>query len=442
MKKWYSYFILFAFISSYIPVSAQKKTPADGDWSKQFEVLKNTPEAEVMIRVGDIDNLGFGWAEGFNPFSGKDTDAHGYPWEINAKDAGGTDRIFVLSGYKYEEGTANDGYTRNTERPGNLPKPVIISLTELKGVNIKSASLQLFIDDFQSPEYQCKFQFKLNGMRFPAAEKIVNTVSQAGPIGKLVTIKLTDELLQALKVDSLVISIDDAVTNVGDGFAIDFVKLLINPGKVLYKGNISGIVIDEETRQPIKNATVEVKDYGMVKTDEAGKFFLEGVPAGLNIVQGSVAGYSSAQKQLDVITAETTGDVELALKRSGKVVFDNKTLQEGDKLVMKNIQFELASANLTAIGKKELDKLVAFMKQNETVEILLTGHTSLDGSADFNKELSLKRVSSCKNYLATKGVDEGRITVQGFGSERPIAPNDTETNRAKNRRVEMEVTKL
>ena len=82
------------------------------------------------------------------------------------------------------------------------------------------------------------------------------------------------------------------------------------------------------------------------------------------------------------------------------------------------------------------------MKQNTSIEILLSGHTSSEGSAILNRELSLKRVRSCKDYLTSNGIDDGRITIKGFGPDRPIAPNDTEANRAKNRRVELKITKL
>jgi outer membrane protein OmpA-like peptidoglycan-associated protein len=109
---------------------------------------------------------------------------------------------------------------------------------------------------------------------------------------------------------------------------------------------------------------------------------------------------------------------------------------------MNNIQFTVNSAVLLPEGKAELDKLAAFMKQNGSVEILLSGHTSSEGSASLNRELSLKRVRSCKDYLASKGIDDGRITIKGFGPDMPIAPNDSEVNRAKNRRVEMKITKL
>jgi outer membrane protein OmpA-like peptidoglycan-associated protein len=82
------------------------------------------------------------------------------------------------------------------------------------------------------------------------------------------------------------------------------------------------------------------------------------------------------------------------------------------------------------------------MQQNPKVEILLSGHTSTDGSNEFNKELSLNRVRSCRSFLMSKGIDEGRIQVIGYGADKPIAPNDTEKNRSKNRRVEMKITKL
>jgi outer membrane protein OmpA-like peptidoglycan-associated protein len=395
-----------------------------------------------MIRVGDIDNLSFGWAEGFNPFSGRSTESHWYPWETKEDDAPGTDRIMIPFGYKYGSDAATDGYTGSTMRPGNNPVPIVLSLKDLKDVTVNTAALQMFIDDFQSPALNKKFQFKINGLRFVEAERLINSVDQSGPIGKMISFRFSDELLQMLKGDSLVIFIDDPVTPEGDGFAIDFVKLLINPKGVLYKGNIKGKIIDENTKRPIAKATAEVKEYGSVTTDLNGDFLLKGVPAGLDIVYGSATGYSTDKKQVDVIEGETTEDVVLELKRSGKVTFDNKSLQEGDNLVLNNIQFEVNSAVLLTAGKQELDKLAALMKQNETVEILLSGHTSSEGSAALNRHLSLRRVRSCKDYLITNGIDEGRITIKGYGPDMPAAPNDTEINRAKNRRVEMKITKL
>lgn len=430
---------LFAFIISF----AQVNTSTDGDWSSKYVSLKNTAEADLMIRVGDIDNLNFGWAEGFIPFSGRSTDSHGFPWDIDEKDPGGTDRIFIPSGFKYDGGAAMDGYASSTQRPANNPTRLVIPLKDIKDLVVTGAVLQLFVDDFQSPAIESKFHFSINGIRFVEAEKMIAAINQTGPIGKLLNIRLTQEFLRVLRPDSsLTIFIDDPTTGIGDGFAIDFAKLLINPKGVLYKGNIKGRIIDADTRKPIANATAEVKEYGSVITDANGAFLLTDIPCGLDLVTGSATGYSSAQKQVDVISGETSDEIEIELKRSGKVKYNNNTLQEGDKLIMKNVQFEVNSANLLAGGKAELDKLAAFMKDNPSVEILLSGFTSAEGSAAANKELSLRRVRSCKDYLASKGIDEGRISIRGFGPEKPIAPNDTEANRALNRRVEMKVTKL
>ncbi len=433
-------FFLFTCCSALVSTS-QRTTETDGDWSKQFLVLKNTAEADLMIRVGDIDNLGFGFAEDFNPFTGWSTSSHDFPWPVKNENARGTDRIMIPSSYKYGTGFNQDGYCGSTKRPGNNPYTIAIPLAEVKSVRIDSASIQLFIDDFQSPALGSKFQVKINGLRFTEAEKMINRVNQTGPIGKLITFRLTPELLQKLTGDSLVIAIDDPVSKQGDGYAIDFVKLLINP-KIIYQGKVQGRIIDAVTREPIANATANVGEYGAAIADAEGNFIIENIPAGLTIVRGSATGYSADEKQVDVIADIVSEPVELELRRSGKVKYNDKTLQEGDNLVMNNIQFEVNSAKLLTAGKTELNKLVAFMKQNATIEILLSGHTSAEGGASLNRELSLKRVRSCKDYLATKGIDEGRTTIKGYGPDMPIATNDTEANRAKNRRVEMKITRL
>lgn len=438
MKK-----VCLLLFTSFISFSllAQRTTADDGDWSKQFLVLRNTAEADLVIRVGDIDNLGFGFDENFNPFTGRSTYSHSFPWDVNKTDARGTDRIMVPTSYKTFNAVNQDGYTGTTSRPGNNPYTISIPLAEVKTVKVDSAALQFFIDDFQSPSMGSKFQVKINGLRFTEAEKMISRIDQTGPIGKLITLRLTPELLAKLNADSLVISIDDPTSKIGDGYALDFVKLLINP-RIIYKGKVQGRIVDATTREPVANATAMIEDYGITTSDAEGNFVLENIPAGLNIVKGSAAGYSSDEKQVDVIAEETSEMVELELKRSGKVNFNNKTLQEGDNLVLNNIQFDVNSAVLKAEGKAELDKLVAFMKQNSGVEILLSGHTSSEGSASLNRELSLKRVRSCKDYLASKGIEDGRITIKGFGPDMPITANDTEANRAKNRRVEMKITKL
>lgn len=266
--------LILILAASFTATYGQRITGNDGDWTKQYLVLKSTPEADLMILVGDIDNLNFGFEDKFDPFSGRSTDTHGYLWALDKKDARGTDMIMVPTSFKYGAGKSSEGYTESTQRPANTPVSIAIPLRDLKGLPVDSASLQLFIDDFQSPTFSSRFQFKVNNVRFTEAEKLINRVKQDGPIGKLVTIRLTPELLTQLKKDSLVIHIDDPTTGVGDGFAIDFVKLLINH-RFIYTGHIKGCVVDMESQEPIANAIVEVEGFGTVKTDEDGKYKLE-----------------------------------------------------------------------------------------------------------------------------------------------------------------------
>ncbi len=89
-----------------------RTTDTDGDWSAQTVALTNTREAEYVIRTGDIDNLGFGFEEGFNPFTGRSTAVHPFPFDPSPNDAPGTDRIMAGSGFTGSGFPAGqDGYT-------------------------------------------------------------------------------------------------------------------------------------------------------------------------------------------------------------------------------------------------------------------------------------------------------------------------------------------
>src|SRR5690349_1189838 len=84
-----------------INVKAQVRTvTADVEWSKQQVVLKNSLEAEFIIRLGDADNLNFNWPEGFDPFCGRMTESHFFPWQPNPEDLPGFDRILLSSKFK------------------------------------------------------------------------------------------------------------------------------------------------------------------------------------------------------------------------------------------------------------------------------------------------------------------------------------------------------
>ncbi|TAE46596.1 MAG: hypothetical protein EAZ89_19760 [Bacteroidetes bacterium] len=417
-------------------------TPNDGDWSLQSLSLRNTPEAELMIRSGDIDNLGFGFPEGFDPFCERSTEAHYFPWEPVEGNAPGTDRIMLPSSYTGNDAPCGaDGYSGSFSDQTRVQQ-IELSLAEAKGITIRSALLQLFLDDFQAPVLCTKFQMTLNGRRFAEGEKLLNSINQTGPIGKVLSFPLSADFFDLFASDKLTIRIDDPSTGSGDGFAIDFAKLLINHKGYYCKGIATGLVMIEFTETPIANATVELRNYGQVTTDAQGRFTFSELPAGLHPITAYAKGYNSGGTIADV-WASGAEDVYIYLSQASKeATYAGKTLREGESVSIYNIQFDLASADIRPDARAELDKIYTFLTENTAAEIELSGHTSSDGDDASNKALSLRRVQSCKAYLVRKGIDDGRIFTRGYGEERPLAANDTESNRAKNRRVEMRVLKL
>jgi OmpA-OmpF porin, OOP family len=85
--------------------------------------------------------------------------------------------------------------------------------------------------------------------------------------------------------------------------------------------------------------------------------------------------------------------------------------------------------------------LSTLVKAFPGVQVRIEGHTDNVSDAAANKRLSLERANTVKNLLVKVGVPADRITTEGGGGERPVAPNDTEENRAKNRRIEFALVK-
>ncbi|HPR54703.1 MAG TPA: OmpA family protein [Deltaproteobacteria bacterium] len=109
---------------------------------------------------------------------------------------------------------------------------------------------------------------------------------------------------------------------------------------------------------------------------------------------------------------------------------------EQGAIIFRNIQFDLGKATLREESYPILDEVTDYMKANTGVKMEVQGHTCNLGSAAFNLKLSDQRANTVRNYLVENGVAADRLTAKGYGLTQPIAPNDNEENRAKNRRVE------
>ena len=113
---------------------------------------------------------------------------------------------------------------------------------------------------------------------------------------------------------------------------------------------------------------------------------------------------------------------------------------EGITISLENIQFEADSAHLLPAEKEKIEKIGKLLSNYPDYELLISGHTALAGKAEDRQVLSEQRAAAVANYLIELGVrEQHHIFTRGFGAEKPIAPNTTEVNMARNRRVEITV---
>lgn len=106
-------------------------------------------------------------------------------------------------------------------------------------------------------------------------------------------------------------------------------------------------------------------------------------------------------------------------------------------VINEKIMFEYNKAKIKEESHDLLNEITQVIQDNPQIKKLsVEGHTDSDGSDKYNKKLSDKRAAAVMAYLTEHGVDEGRLTSKGWGEEKPIAENDTDEGKAKNRRVE------
>jgi OmpA-OmpF porin, OOP family len=99
------------------------------------------------------------------------------------------------------------------------------------------------------------------------------------------------------------------------------------------------------------------------------------------------------------------------------------------------VEFNTASADLTAHGRSVLDQVATLLAASPAAFCEIQGHTDSQGNADANRDLSYRRAIETKNYLVNKGIAPDRLTTKGLGDAQPIASNETAEGRRKNRRI-------
>ncbi len=106
------------------------------------------------------------------------------------------------------------------------------------------------------------------------------------------------------------------------------------------------------------------------------------------------------------------------------------------RFILDGVNFDTGKATLRPESMSRLDFVAEIMEHKKGMRIEISGHTDNVGKKKDNQQLSDRRAKSCRDYLVSKGIDASRITTVGYGDQRPIAPNDDEQGRQRNRRIE------
>lgn len=128
-----------------------------------------------------------------------------------------------------------------------------------------------------------------------------------------------------------------------------------------------------------------------------------------------------------------------ALKKS---MPEAEVVRDGDKVYValpSGILFDLGKDELKADAKDALSRGAVTLKDSQTT-MIVQGHTDSTGSDAINQPLSERRANRVRDYLVSQGVPAAKMAAVGYGSSRPAVPNDTEANRALNRRVQIELS--
>ncbi len=169
----------------------------------------------------------------------------------------------------------------------------------------------------------------------------------------------------------------------------------------------------------------------------------DGVVDRLDFCPSTAAGVKVDAKGCEM-DADRDGILDSADSCPGSVTgakVDMKGCEIADVVVLKGVNFNSGSMELTDSSKVILDDVAQTLKKNANLVVELGGYTDNTGSRAFNISLSQRRAQSVVDYLVSRGVNGDNLTAKGFGPDSPIADNATAAGRSENRRVEMHIVK-
>ncbi len=200
---------------------------------------------------------------------------------------------------------------------------------------------------------------------------------------------------------------------------------------------LRGTITDQETEEPLF-ATIELYDNEeelllaeFTSNERTGDYAIS-LPGGKNYgIAVQAEDYLFHSENIDItesmVHREIINDIQL------------KRIEVGKAIVLENIFFDLGQATLRPESYAELGILYQLMEDNPDLRVKISGHTCTVGGWELNKRLSEDRARAVVEFLIDRGIDRNRLEHAGHAYSQPIASNETEEGREKNRRTEFEI---
>lgn len=247
----------------------------------------------------------------------------------------------------------------------------------------------------------------------------------------------------------------------------DFSKLIMLDGKTVFdaEGKRAFLYVDMKDGAAFNQLLFDRSTDNYLKNIGAVKIFDEKVPTGIrekldekdgstvfNYMTGDVwnepikmyaLNHSAGKMFFQVISNSAHGEIGVIELEGFKQTIKAPTASEikqqldADGKAVLYINFDTDKATLKADGQKVVDEIGKLLEQNPALKLSIEGHTDNTGSGEHNQKLSTNRANTVMYALAGKGIDIARLKAEGFGDTKPMVANDTDENKAKNRRVEL-----
>ncbi|MBK9261863.1 MAG: OmpA family protein [Polyangiaceae bacterium] len=205
-------------------------------------------------------------------------------------------------------------------------------------------------------------------------------------------------------------------------------------------GSVQAKVKDAETGAAIPGAIVKATDSAgkerSATADGSGTVTFKDLPPGALKIRAESGGFMNTVGEADV-RANDEAKVTLAMSKRPAPRNSLVKLTNNEIKILKQVHFEVDSAKILGDSNALLEEVADVLQRNPNIRrVEVQGHTDNTGTREHNQTLSEQRALAVRNWLIAAGVDASRLMSRGYGQDKPLAPNVTALQKAKNRRVQ------